>query len=148
MEEYGFQCDCGRCEVEKLQAQYEEEEEEEAEEVRLLPDAKRKRVDPADGAAENEEQVTEEEAGESDASRSPGYVMMFLLKYLCDRCGGHLVPCEPPDHPPSNLVPPAGGRDDEELQRCVVCSRERTAAEFEALLEEMGMAAEEEEGER
>ena len=103
-EEYGFECDCARCEVEKIQEQYDGGREEgggadEVEDGDEVPAAKRQRVDGAeagrkeagggqDGEAKELEQGAEEqdadeyEAAEQeeaeeggDESRAPGYVM-------------------------------------------------------------------------
>ena len=110
-EEYGIGCcDCASGEVERAMAGDEQQpEEEDALNGRA---AKRQKTSESDAAVANGQETqtdTEsqgghgmgagedgeaEEEGEHDEERSPWYVSSFLMRHICDKCGGTLAPPE------------------------------------------------------
>ncbi|PKU65601.1 histone-lysine N-methyltransferase ASHR2 [Dendrobium catenatum] len=98
MEDYGFQCICDRCEVEKNWKDEDEEDMEEEEEDERLE--------------EMDEEVVEN-AGDGNDEFPHAY---FFVRYVCDQdnCGGTMAPLPPsPQGTPSGLI------------ECNVCGRLR-----------------------
>lgn len=96
IEDYGFQCVCDRCEVEK---KWKLGDEEDMEEDEMLEEM-------------------EEEIGENAGDGSDDFPhAYFFVRYVCDRenCGGTMAPLPPP--------PPQGASSG--LNECNVCGRLR-----------------------
>lgn len=105
VEDYGFQCECDRCQVEKnwkddeeVESMEEEEEEKEGEVMETL----------------------EEENGANGNGDFPH--AYFFVRYLCDRenCGGTLAP-----------LPPSPQGTESNVMECNVCGHLRMADDID-----------------
>ena len=170
-EEYGIGCcDCGRCEVERAMAGDEQQPEEE--DALNGHAAKRQKTSESDAAVANgQETQTETESlggramgagedgetwqggaegeGEHDEERSPWYVSSFLMRHICDKCGGTLAPPEcsegarnTRDTESAGEIDPEGLEQEEPVTLCcTVCDNSRTAQEEKEMFEQMMAAA-------
>ncbi|CAM6042085.1 unnamed protein product [Sphagnum compactum] len=123
-EEYGFQCECDRCRVEKDWSDGEDEDNEDAAvKGKPLEDAER----TSKGKAKNQEATDEADEDDDDDF---GHAM-FFVKYLCpvDDCGGTMAPLSPKH---SHMRSGAAGGPME----CNYCGHLRTEEEFLHDLEE------------
>lgn len=93
MKEYGFPCDCDRCNVEK-----DWKDDEDTEEMGM-------------GGGEGDEKMDEEEEGSDDVDFPHAF---FFVKFVCDQedCGGTLAPLPPS---PEGMV--------SDVMECNVCGR-------------------------
>lgn len=103
LQDYGFKCECDRCQVEKNWKDEDEDQEEEIVES----------MDEEDGT-EGMEEDNGGVGGEDDGDFPHAY---FFIRYVCDRenCGGTLAP-----------LPPAPGGTTSSVMECNVCGRCKT----------------------
>lgn len=103
LQDYGFKCECDRCQVEKNWKDEDEDQEEEIVES----------MDEEDGM-EGMEEDNGGVGGEDDGDFPHAY---FFIRYVCDRenCGGTLAP-----------LPPAPGGTTSSVMECNVCGRCKT----------------------
>ena len=109
--EYGFRCACLRCRVEEAIPDSGEEDE--------LDDAEGHEGAAAAAAGDEDDA---EELQEEDME-----LQLFLMKHLCESCGGTLAPIDGYD--------PAGGEPRRAMHECNSCGARRPDALFEAIVQ-------------
>jgi hypothetical protein len=87
-EQYGFICTCARC---KFETEMEDSSAEHQETDVGSHEEKRRRV-TSDGPSDDSADV--QPGVEAAEHFEPGYIDMWLLKHICDQCGGTMAPIE------------------------------------------------------